>query len=215
MKPKSKKLPKWVIPVGIAAAILIVLVMRKKANQAGANATEPGAQGLTNQSFIPVTGENVPGVGAAGYGGNSNVEGLLSRSLEQQQEQNKAFTEYLKESALQTQTNDREQMEAQQRFATELISTLGTGGGAPMTGAPSGTTVAPPPEEHWISPPAPPAPPAAPSPPASSCPPEFPMSGPHGCYRWSRTKSSDGCPCHGYQSGLLVCQHKHGGTCTW
>lgn len=215
--PAKGKLPKWALPVGAAVIIGGVIVLRKrKANQG--QATEPGAEGLSNQSFIPVTGENVAGVGAGNYGGtgennNAFLAELLKGNAEQQREQSKQFQEYMRENNLQTQTGQ----EAERNFLRELLANLGTGGGAPTTGGAVGTVTAPP----VLAPPAAPAPPApAPSPPpappvASGCPASFPNKGPHGCWRWSRTKTGAGCSCHGYQNGVLECEHKVGGRCTF
>lgn len=202
---KAKKLPKWAIPAAVGVLLLIIF-MRKKANN---NATEKGAQGLTNQSFIPVTGENIAGAGAPSPGGGAGEStSLLAGLFQQSQEQNKAFQEYLRESQSEDRLARKEEGEAQRNFTTELFRQLGTGGGAPSTGAAAGSTVVQTPSTQGG--PTPPAPPASPE-----CAPGFPFRGPHGCWRWSRVKGADGCACAGYQSGRLDCQHKRGGVCTW
>lgn len=211
--PKGKKLPKWAIPVGIAVVIGGVIVLRKK-KAATSSATEPGAQGLSNQSFIPVTGENVAGVGAANYGEQSshNNEGFLREFLQSQKEE--AGTRRAEEKAENQSARERETS-----FYEKIIINLGAGGGAPTGAAPGGVVVAPP--QGGATPqPSPPViaqPPAQPAPPKPACPgPKgFPYQGPHGCWHWSKEKTAQGCSCHGYENGTLECEHKAGGRCTF
>jgi hypothetical protein len=201
--PQGKKLPKWAIPVGAVAVVGIVLFLKKKQAPTEGNATEPGTSGLSNQSFIPVTGENVAGVGASGGGtvesGSNNTE-LLREIIKGD-----------KESAV-------EQSKEQHLFFEQLIASLGTGGGAPSTPAPAGGVAAPPPESQPAAPPAvaPPAPAPAPPPPApkpAGCPGSFPLRGPHGCYH--DITCGNGCQGHRYQNGMTECQVKTGGKCHW
>jgi hypothetical protein len=215
-----KKLPKWVIPV-VAAGLLAVIVLRKK-QSAGTKATEVGSEGLTNQSFIPVTGENVAGVGAANYAAaeqSSNLQSIFTQEQQRTQEYMKEQRQEQKETTEQFVRQGQEQREAERNWIQELISTLRTGGGAPSTPAGGGSTpVPPPPTQTPTPPPAPPpyTPPPAPAPPANPCHnPAFPNPGPHGCWRWSRTKTGSGCSCHGYENGVLECEHIANGRCTF
>lgn len=199
-KPKvGKKLPKWAIPVGAAGVILAVLIIKKKQSATAGSATEPGTEGLSNQSFIPVTGENVAGVGAGGgisggeTGANDN-QALLAELIKSNKEEQGA--------------QDR----ANKEFLAGILANLGTGGGAPSSSGPQGTTVAPAPETQPYQPPTPaptPQPKKAP-PPAERCGAgthaEFPNGSPPDCWRVSRTKSGGGCECHGHQNGHLECQ---------
>lgn len=212
-KPKIPK--KFVIPIGVAVAIGLIVYLRKRKTSAS-SATEPGAEGLTNQSFIPVTGEHTPGVGAGAYGGGGGtsenqgfVMELLKGNQESQRESSKEFQEYIASQNQQTLSSQ----EAERTFLRELLANLGTGGGAPSTPGGGGVVSAPPPP---AAPPAPTPPPAVPAPPGpAGCPGDFPYRGPHGCWRWSRQKTGQGCSCHGYQNGVLECEHKVGSRCTF
>lgn len=213
----GKKLPKAALPVGAVAVVLLVLYLKKKKAAEGETATGGSErEQLNRQSFIPVTGENVGGAGASG-GGTAPGEGSggLMELLKLQQAENKEQQALNREEG-------REQRKQEHEWLKELIGNLGTGGGAPHTGPPEGVTTAPPPPT--APPPAAPPPPPAPPPPAppppappppAGCPPAFPNRGPHGCWRWSREKTGQGCSCHGYQNGTLECEHKVGGRCTF
>jgi hypothetical protein len=208
--PKVKgKLPKWAIPVGIAGIFAVIIVLRKRKPAAG-NATEPGAEGLTNQSFIPVTGENVAGVGAGNYGSSSssNNEAFLREFLREQKE----------EGTVRRQEEKGEQQgirEREQSFYEKIFANLGTGGGAPASSGAPGISVAPPPEAAPApSPPPASPPPPAPAPPAPKCSGEFgiwnPANGapsPHSCYKYSRDRCADKrWPYkHVYGDGHVVC----------
>jgi hypothetical protein len=212
MKPKGKKLPKWAIPVGIAAAVAIFIVLRKK--PAKGKATEPGAEGLTNQSFIPVTSENVSGAGASYYPTTpANNENLLVNFLKEQNEESAATRK-------EQQVENRESIERERNFFETILSNLGTGGGAPTAGGPAGVTVAPAPEAATPPTPQPvvaptPAPtPAPPAPPKAKCPSDFPdwnpangAPAPHSCYKYSRERCNNKAyPYkHVYQDGHVVC----------
>lgn len=221
-KPSPKGVPKkYLVPIGVAAAIVAVLMLRKKKTAAAGNATEPGTEGLSNQSFIPVTGSNVGGVGAGNYGQTGENQNFLMEILkgnqQTQQESSKEFQEYIASQNL----GNRESQEAERNFLRELLANLGTGGGAPTSGGGGGVVVTPP-QGGGTPPPAPtpppPAPPPAPPAPPPSNPchnPAFPNHGPHGCWRWSRTKTGAGCSCHGYENGFLECEHTVNGRCTW
>lgn len=198
-KPKvgGKKLPKWAIPAGAVGVVLIVLMLKKKQAANAGSATEPGAEGLSNQSFIPVTGENVAGVGASGIGGFGGGESSSNDTL---------FAELLKSNK----EDQVAQNQANQEFLRSLVGNLGTGGGAPATSAPEGTVAAPAPQTQPAAPPvAAPKPAKAPQP-AAKCGvgahADFPNGSPPDCWRVSRTKSGGGCECHGHQNGQLACQ---------
>lgn len=207
--PKVKgKLPKWAIPVGIAVALAAIIVLKKR--KSTGKATEPGAEGLTNQSFIPVTGENVAGMGTpfGGSSGSSNNEGLLTNFLKEQQQENTVRQG-------EERVANRESIEREQSFFQQIISNLGTGGGAPNSSGAPGTTTAPAPPATTPGPSPPPyTPPPAPppAPPAPSCGPGWIWNpadgapGPHSCWKYSR----DRCPApriykHVYQDGHVVC----------
>lgn len=194
--PKGKgKLPKWALPVGAVVILGGILYLRMHKKEEPASATEPGTQGLSNQSFIPVTGENVAGMGAAGSGsvGSEGSSGTNSELL----------AEII-----------RGNREAETRFREEVVNTLHTGGGAPTTPAPEGGFAAPPPPYYPTPAPAPaPAPPPPPRP-SAKCPSSFPdynpadgPVGPNSCYKYSRDRCPDkGRPYkHVYQNGRVVC----------
>lgn len=197
----GKKLPKWALPVGAVGVVAAVLYLRKK--KSGEAAAEPSnTEQLNRQSFIPVTGENVAGVGASGGSGSSG-SGEGSSNL----------MEFLK---LQSEEN-KESRAQEQGFFREVISTL-TGGGAPTSQAPAGVVQAPAQGGATPSPPAPnpPAPnPPAPSPPKGNrCPPSHPYVGPHGCF--ANVTCGNGCAGHRYTNGTTECQHRGSGNrCTW
>jgi hypothetical protein len=156
--PTGKKLPKWAIPVGAAGVVLVVLVLKKKSSATASNATEPGTEGLSNQSFIPVTGENVAGVGASGAGlsgvggETGNNEALLAEIIKGDKE-------------------DRTTQEQQNKeFLGQLLANLGTGGGAPSTPAVSGGVTVPPPETQPTPTPTPTPPPPIKAPPPAPVP---------------------------------------------
>lgn len=201
-KPNVKKVPKKaVIPIAVGVLVLLALYLRSRKKATEGNATELGTQGLSNQSFIPVTGENVAGAGAGNIGAVPSNEGS----------NNTALLELIKtERATQL-----EREKAEKEFLRDLITNLGTGGGAPTTGGVTGVIATPP--QGGATPATGPAPGPAPSPGPTphGCPPSFPNRGPHGCWRWSRTKTGQGCSCHGYQNGVLECEHKVNGRCTW
>jgi hypothetical protein len=159
MKPKTpsgKKPPKWVIPTAVIGLVALVYIMRRKKPATTGNATEPGTEGLSNQSFIPVTGENVAGMGTPFGSGTSETDSFITNFLkEQQQEMGLRRTEEKQET--------REAKQTEREFYERLMSNLGTGGGAPTNSGSPGTTVAPPPEAA-----VPVTPPPATPPPCSS-----------------------------------------------
>jgi hypothetical protein len=202
-KGKGKKLPKWAIPVGIVVVIGGVLYIRKR-KAAGQSGTEPGSEGLTNQSFIPVTGESPASMGASG-GGAGSPEGSIGGS----NVSNIALLEMIKGER----QTENERIKSEREFWEKTIANLGTGGGAPATGGSGGTVTAPPPEHASPTPAAPPPSRGGPKPMCPG-PKGFPFQGPHGCYHISRTQH-EGCQCHGYENGTLSCQHKVHGVCHW
>lgn len=215
MKPKpkaGKKLPTWaIIGIVVVAVGLVYLLRKKKSAEAPANATE--AQGLSNQSFIPVTGENVAGIGAtgggsSGGGGESNIASLFA-------EEQKTTQEYMREQRAES----AEARKSEREFFAELFRNLGTGGGPPSNGNQKAPYTPPQPEPPPPPPPPgpAPAPPHPPAPPSAKCPAEFadynPADGPvgpHSCYKYSRER----CPNnaypykHVYQDGHVVCSNK-------
>ncbi len=202
---KPKKLPKWAIPVAVAAAVGIIVISKKR-KPSHSNATEPGSEGLSNQSFIPVTGENVPGAGANYYpsqSSNSNESVLVNFLKEQNEERTTQRFEERQEGTA--------ALEREQSFFADLISSLNTGGGAPTSNGAPGISVAPAPEA--ATPPTPP--PYTPPPtvaPSIACPASYPIynpangaPGPHSCWRYSRDKCSGGKFKHAYEDGHYVC----------
>lgn len=150
--PSGKKVPKWAIPVGGAVAVGLVILLLKKKGSGSENATEPGTEGLSNQSFIPVTGENVAGVGAGGgvgggETGSGNNDTVLAELIKGDNEKSE------------------KQEERNNKFMESIIANLGTGGGAPSTPA-AGTVSAPAPETQPAAAAAAPAP--APAPPKAA-----------------------------------------------
>ncbi len=156
-KPKvGKKLPKWAIPVGGAAAVALIFLLMKSKKAASetptANATGAEGEGLTNQSFIPVTGSE-GGAGAGGYGYTANGESSAASNTE--------TTTLLSELLKSNQESSIKQQENNQKFTESVIANLGTGGGAPSTTAAGTTTVQAPTTQPSSSSPAPSAPAAA------------------------------------------------------
>jgi hypothetical protein len=201
-KPTGKKLPMWVWIAGGGAVVVGVYIYKKKKEK---EEEEPSKNPYTAQSFIPVTAENVAGVGApqVSGGGVANTENLqfLTQLFQSQRETqreeeagNRAFTAELLKTVRETASSQIPQV------------TVVTGGGAPA----SGPSAAGPPSGGT-----PKSTPAAPT-----CPSDFPNynpargAAPGACWRWSRT-TSNGCKCHGYKSGALECEHKSGGKCVW
>ena len=200
----AKKLPKWAIPVGAVALGGGYLLYKKKKKD-----EESVKQGEVNpylaQSFIPVTAENVAGVGAVrGVGGEENNTALLDAQKENEQ---------LIFSLLENQQQaSREREAANFEFIKALreTTTSVTGGGAPTGGAATGTVVAT--TTGGSSP--------VTNTPQGGCPSDFPLYNPapgKGCYRISRHKSPGGCICHGYKNGKLECQQgkASNGSCHW
>jgi hypothetical protein len=203
----SKKTTVLVIGSVLAIGALIYLMRKKKQREEPTLGTEPGA--LTSQAFIPVTGENVAGIGAGGGG--------LSYGGQPPQESNTALLEYIKSNKEDTLKHE----ELERNFFAELINKLGTGGGAPgsqSTPAPSPSPTPAPP----YAPPSPPTPappyappqPPAPSPiPTAKCPSSFPLynpadgpPGPNSCYKYSRDRCPGPRPFkHVYENGRVVC----------
>lgn len=203
-KVKGKKIPPLAIGAAAIAAVGIVIYLRKKAaSSTGTSSSEPGTEGLSNQSFIPVTGENVGGVGASGGGGSSNTNGegallgeVLKTNIESEKEQNKEFQEFIANS-------DKENRESQAKFYESVTANLGTGGGSQAAPGAPGTVTAPP-ESHAAAPSPPPAvPPSQPAPPAKPAPPPYKI-----------IKDGQGCECHQY-SNHTECQVKTNGKCVW
>lgn len=209
----AKKLPKWALAVGAAAVVGGVWYYKKhEATTNESNATPTADQGLTNQSFIPVTGEG-GGAGAVGSSvGSTEATGSLIELLKSQTQEEK-------------EANKETREEIKQEKATFLETIKGlTGGGAPTSQAPGGTVAAPPAVEQSAPQQAPVAPPAAPPPPTPApapppkCPSDYPYQGTGGgtglkCYQI--TKSSQGCECHHYRNGESDCQVKKSGKCVW
>lgn len=143
-KPTGKKANKktMLIVGGVALAVLAFVLLRKKSESGGAsNATEPGTQGLSNQSFIPVQGENVAGVGAGAGGGASGESGggtsALTDFFTQEQERTR---EYMQAQQIENKENQQQQRE----WLSTLYANLGSGGGAQTEKGPPGVVVAPP-----------------------------------------------------------------------
>lgn len=201
--PQGKKLPKWVIPAGAVTVVAIVLYLRKKSSSTEGNATEPGTSGLSNQSFIPVTGENVAGMGSGGGSGGGTVEGSSNNE------------EALRELIKGNQEANKESQQESRAFFEKALERLGTGGGAPSSPAAQGGVTAPPPEsqpaQQQRTPSPTPAPKPVPKP--AGCPSSHPNSGPHGCFQ--NMTCGNGCAGHRYVNGTTECQTKTGGKCHW
>lgn len=191
--PKGPKVKgvnrKYAVPAVIVLGIALALYLKKKkeVQPSSVNATEPGTQGLSNQSFIPVTGENVAGVGASG-GGTSTENGNNTQLL----------TEIIRgehESSL-------EQSKENHEFMQSILSQLRTGGGAPTETAPIGVVAAPP--QGGATPP--PAPPPPGKPPAKAPPPPS----------FTTIKCGNGCQGHRYSTGRTECQVRNAHhACVW
>lgn len=195
--PKAtKKLPKWVfIGVGVAVLALIIIERNRRKTTEATNATEPGSQGLTNQSFIPVVGENTPGAGAS-FGGSSGEQfGNISQLFSQEQEQTR---EYMREQKQES----KEQRAEEHAWLKEIIGNLGTGGGAPTGGTPPGVTPAPPPPGATPGPGTPPV--------ITGSSPQPKTSG----ESFKTIKCGNGCEGHQYKTHT-ECQVKTGGKCHW
>lgn len=216
MATRTKKIPKWAIPVGIVtvAGVAYYVYKKKKANEEQPKATEQNP--YLAQSFIPVTAENVAGVGAvSNYPSTGGLEEGLALINAQTENRNKIF-EFLEgrernKSEQQITAGQRQgEKEALQfewrKTLAEMTNNL-TGGGAPVGNTAEGTVTAPAPPGA-VATVAPSTPPSN-TPSAPNCPPDFPLYNPapgKGCYRISRTTTKGGCLCHGYPSGQLECQ---------
>ncbi len=191
----GKKIPKVaIIGIGVGALALLYFLKKKKEKEE----SSPTGSEYTSQSFIPVTGENVAGVGAGGsgnFGGESNSSALL--------EAQKSYQEIV-QSFLTSETESRREQEAGNReFLKEITESIRsqTGGGPPgegqsgsgggSGGGGSGTKTAPP------SPPV-----VSKEKSQPSCGGKYPNKGPHGCY-YSYKKGNK--TCHKYQSGQDEC----------
>lgn len=222
----NKKLPKWAIPVGIVtvAGVAYYVYKKKKKNEEEPKATEQNP--YLAQSFIPITAENVAGVGAvANYPTGGTEEGLAL--LNAQQENQGRIFEFLEgkernKSEERIAASERQgEKEARQfewqRTLAEMTNNL-TGGGAPVGNTAVGTVTAsaPPGAVATVAPSTPPSNTNT----GGGCPPDFPLYNPapgKGCYRISRTTTQGGCQCHGYKSGQLECQSgkASNGSCHW
>ena len=230
MPPTNKKLPKKTLIIGGVAVLGIgYLIYRRKRNaEQEPKATEVNP--YLAQSFIPVTANNVGGVGALSGVGSTESNTAL---FEAQKENQKTILEFLEGKdarKLQREENAERKAEGKAEREFSLAEFLAehnlnlTGGGAPVGNTNEGTVTAPAPITPAPAPP--PSPPPAPAPPntnqggAGSCPAEFPLYNPapgKGCYRISRTQTAGGCICHGYKSGKLECQQgkASNGSCHW
>jgi hypothetical protein len=192
--PKAPKVKgvnkKYAVPAVIVLGIALALYLKKKKEVAPSevSGTELGAgEGLSRQSFIPVTGENVAGVGASG-----STESSTSSN-----------TELLTEIIRGDRESNQEQNAQNQEFLKAITESLRTGGGAPTETAPVGVVTAPP-QYGATPPPSSPSSPA-PKPPAKPSPPSFTV-----------IKCGNGCQGHKYSSGKVECQvrnAKH--QCVW
>lgn len=228
MATRTTKPPRWILPVG--AIVLIgggfYILKKKKEKEEEPKATEVNP--YLAQSFIPVTANNVAGVGAVSMGTGPSV-GEGEALLNAQEENRKSIFEFLenKENRKSTERlaaserqGEREGLQFERDLRLQELTNNLTGGGAPVSNSNPGV-IAVPPVVPTVAPPEPSAPPAQ-SPPAvgNGCPPEFPLFNPapgKGCYRISRTKTGGGCECHGYKSGELECQtgSVKNGSCHW
>jgi hypothetical protein len=209
---------KLLIYAGVAGAVLaLVVIIKRKAS----GTTAPAEEAAT-PTYASAPG-SIPAVGESG-------------SLQAFEQQLAAQLPAAIESGVKAGLTNNQAVPAASPTLAEIIGSLGTfigavnsnrtgeQTGAGAQGSPSqGTTptqpapapAAPAPSSPPPSSPAPTVPPKAPPPSGSGCPPDFPNRGPHGCWRWSRTKTPDGCSCHGYQNGMLECEHKVNGRCTF
>ena len=206
-KGKGKKLPTWTY-IAIPGALIIVFLIykNKKAKEEEGTGT---ANPYTAQSFVPVTAENVGGVGAAGGGvsGGGNTEGLQFLS-----ESQKTQNEFLKEFLGSQREAQREEAKGNKEFLEKFSENIKaqTGGGAPASGqvGTGGGAASPESGGTKASPPPPPV--------GNKCGvgahAEFPKWNPadgapsnHSCYRISREKAKkSGYVIHGYQDGREV-----------
>jgi len=206
LKIKGKKVPPAALAgiAGVAIIGAVYLHKKKSSTEANsANATEPGAyqQGVSNQSFIPVTG------GAGEVGGGGAGGGYSGLTTSGPSAENTALLELIKSNS----ENEDKRIESERSFYTTLLSNLGTGGGPPASGqnssgggsggGGSGPTTSTPP----ATPPGVVAPPSGPTtvvPRNITCP--------------------NGCAGHEYPKGKLgkgsktvECQTKVKGKCQW
>jgi hypothetical protein len=204
--PGKPKLSKGVIiALGAGGAILLYYLYKKKKEGESGEGTP-----YTSQSFIPVTSENVAGVGAPGSaGGSIGGEGAgLEALIQANKENNEATQNYLRtgQEAQREQTkeiNEIKRAEIEHPAPAPVINI--TGGGPPAEGQKgssggSGGGGTP----NKTNPP-----------PASTCPSAYPISnGQGGCYK--NIKCGNGCEGHQY-SNHTECQqgeakHKN---CHW
>ncbi len=196
----AKKLSKTAI-IGIGAGAVVLLYLFKKKKQKEEEETGPNSP-YTSQSFIPVTGENVAGVGAggsSGFGGETG-SGALIESQKNYQELIASFLTQETESRRESEANNRE-------FFKGLEESLRsqTGGGPPgegqngSGGGSGGGGSGPTPTKK----PAPPPPSKAP-------------------VGYNKVKCGNGCEGHEYPHGkdghsgkVTECQTKKGGKCSW
>lgn len=201
----SKKLPTWALAAGAVVIVGgIFYIKSKRAKESTGEATP-----YTSQAFIPVTGENVAGVGA-GFGstgatvGNTETESALLHAYE---EQSKNTLQFLTESR---KSQEQEGIANREFLKTALENIRNTTGGGPpsegqkSTGGGSGGG------GEGAKPTNQPAPPHA----AAKCPKAYslwnPANGapsPHSCYR--PAAGGHECPHskkkHEYQDGHHVC----------
>ncbi len=190
MKVAGKKVPFTVI-VLIGGAVVVGLVAFKKKSSGTAGSSEEAELG--RQAFIPVTAENVGGVGAGGGGMSSGNGAELGQLLTQQQANSEWLAEFLKEQ------------QQENRTLYETLSKTLSGGGAPTSTNPVGVVNAPPQNGG--------TPPAAPNPPPTHSPaPVSPVN----------IKCGNGCAGHEYPHGkngkgsrTVECQTKTNGKCHW
>lgn len=227
--PTKKTIPKkWVFPVSVAVLAGGYYIYKKKQKSSQQKATEVNP--YLAQSFIPVTAENVAGVGALSRATNPEEATALLATQEENFQAILGFIENRErnknEFALEKSTRQGEK-EAN-RFSydlalKELTNNL-TGGGSPSGETNDGTVTA------TTSPgqlsggssnvPIPIVESSHPQPVSAGCPPTFPLYNPapgRGCYRISTTTTKGGCICHGYPSGQLECQQGKisNGSCHW
>jgi hypothetical protein len=204
----AKKIPPWALAVGGIVVIGGVIYYKKHEKAPNeSNATPTADQGLTNQSFIPVTGEG-GGVGAVGSSvGGTEATGSLIELLKSQTQESKEQNQQI-----------RQELKEEKTTFLETVRGL-TGGGAPTSQAPAGSVSATP-GTSGSAPQSSPSTPASPAPPApaAKCPSNYPNEGTGGgnglkCY--AVTKSSQGCECHHYRNGEYDCQVKQKGKCVW
>ena len=190
----GKKISKTAI-IGISAGALVLVYILKKKKEKEETGT-PGSE-YTSQSFIPVTGENVAGVGAGGSGGfgGETGSGSLLESQKNYQELISSFLTQETESRRESEANNREffkgleeSIRSQTGGGAPGEGQNGTGGGS--GGGGNGATKTQPPKV------------ASEKTQASSCGGKYPNKGPHGCY-YSYKKGSK--TCHKYSDGKDEC----------